>query len=110
MDTPKTDDALEGIEWTTGLEGHQDLHASLLRLSTRYYPRGGACGLQPGVRPSARALIYWRWENKYLVKALFEAETEAAVKAQVESWARAVLTHLRSVIEKAIADGPLSAA
>lgn len=85
-------------EWTSDCQGKQDYDADLLRLSTRYYPRGGGFSIltpdhkwqendaRPSIPPGATATIYL--QDEPLTSASFEAETESEVKAKVEEWAR----------------------
>lgn len=99
---------LEGIEWTLDCQGKQDFDADLVRLSTRYYPRGGGFSIitrdgrieeneaRPEIKPLACTSIYYRDEQ--LARAEFEGETEGEVKLQVEAWASDQLHR----IEKAI--------
>lgn len=85
-------------EWTLDCHGKQDYDANLVRLSTRYWPRGGGYAemttngrwlendARPGIPPSATATIYL--QDEPLTSASFEGATEAEVKAKVEAWAR----------------------
>ena len=108
-------DPLEGIDWTLDCQGKQDFDASVVRLSTRYWPRGGGFSIfdgrqwhenesRPEIKPSAKCSIMWR--DDVLLEKEFEADTEAEVKAQVEAWARSVLEHLRAAVEAALVDAP----
>lgn len=95
-------------EWKDDCQGKKDYDANLVRLSSRYWPRGGGfhtydsdtrewCGNEsrPEIKPSAHASILL---GPYtgdvddtgvtLAEAEFEAETEAEVKQQVEQWAQ----------------------
>lgn len=85
-------------EWQLDCQGKQDYDANLVRLSTRYWPRGGGYAeltdngrwlenkSRPSIPPSATATIYL--QDDPLTTASFEGATEAEVKAKVEAWAR----------------------
>lgn len=85
-------------EWQLDCHGKQDYDANLVRLSTRYWPRGGGFAeltvdgrwldnkARPSIPPSATATIYLQDER--LTSASFEGDTESEVKAKVEAWAR----------------------
>ncbi|HET6497261.1 MAG TPA: hypothetical protein VFH61_18085 [Thermoleophilia bacterium] len=83
-------------EWTPDCNGKQDYDADLLRLSTRYWPRGGGYMVwfedrfeenedRPEIKPSAHAALLL--QDTELTSASFEAETEEEVKQLVEAWA-----------------------
>lgn len=106
------DDVLEGIEWTLDCQGKQDFDADLVRLSSRFYPRGGGFAIitrnengevkiedndaRPEVKPSAVSSIYFR--DKQIAERWFDGVTEAEVKAQVEAWAREQIARLEDVV------------
>jgi hypothetical protein len=85
-------------EWELDCHGKQDYDADLVRLSTRYWPRGNGYAemtadgrwlenaTRPSIPPSATATIYL--QDEPLTTASFEGATEAEVKVKVESWAR----------------------
>lgn len=99
-------------EWKPDCQGKQDYDADLVRLSTRYWPRGGGFltfdtgtrewagnEARPEIKPSARATIYLQDEE--LASATFEGETEAEVKAQVEAWAQQQFDNIASALRNA---------
>jgi hypothetical protein len=89
------------IKWTPDCQGKWDYDGDLVRVSTRYWPRGGSAHIYQGgqfvsdqhsperqhIKPSANSTIYvgedfddvWREKD-------FTGETEAEVKAAVEQW------------------------
>lgn len=84
-------------EWTHDCQGKQDFDADLVRLSSRFYPRGGGFSElsggkwienadRPSIPPRARATIYL--QDRELASASFEGADEAEVEAKVEAWAR----------------------
>lgn len=107
--------------WTDDCQGKKDYDASIVEVSTRYWPRGGgfslvrtsSCGVEiqdsaevfPHLRPSAVSSIIIRARDedypnynysKYirLIEAKFEDDTEEAVKAAVEVWAQAQMDRI----------------
>lgn len=86
-------------EWTDDCQGKKDYDGDLVRLSTRYWPRGGGFDIfsresgwsngSPDIKPSATSEIFicTAGIDLTLAKKEFEAETEAEVKSQVEEWA-----------------------
>ncbi len=97
--------------WTDDCQGKKDYDGKLVTLSTRYWPRGGSSDVfQDGrfvsdrhsperqhIRPSASSQIYLHvgpvdeeGSRKSLTMATqeFEGDSEADVKAQVETWAQ----------------------
>lgn len=91
------------IEWTPDCQGKQDFDGELIHLSTRYWPAGGSAhildtakpelGLQPlhdpAIKPHAHAAIYIGGNAEHkLAERDFKADTEAEVKALVETWAQ----------------------
>lgn len=86
------------LEWTPDCQGKQDYDGSLVRVSTRYWPRGGgfsvlkdgvfATNADQSIRPSAHSTIYLG-ETTKLTEREFEGDTEADVKQQVEKWVSA---------------------
>lgn len=94
--------------WVHDCQGKQDYDAEVIRLSCRFYPRGGGFSIlssgtwsenedRPEIRPSAIAHILWG-EIDELSKAEFEGESEADVKAQVENWARVQIAAIRMLV------------
>ena len=86
-------------EWTHDCCGKQDYDADLVKLSARYWPKGGGFftfdtsnrkfegnEARPEVKPSAHASIMLQEET--IAEAEFEADTEGEVKALVEKWAQ----------------------
>jgi len=98
-------------KWTPDCQGKQDYDADLVRLSTRYWPRGGGYaemtadgrwlenGDRPNTPPRATATIYL--QDEPLTTASFEGDTEAEVKAKVEAWAREQFAKVVSVMSGA---------
>lgn len=98
-------------EWTPDCQGKQDYDADLVRLSTRYWPRGGgysdmtADGRwlenkdRPSIPPSATATIYL--QDKPLTAASFDGSTETEVKAKVEAWASEQFAKVAAVMSSA---------
>lgn len=83
--------------WTDDCCGKKDYDADLVRLSTRLWPGGGgflefntADGIvrdnadRPDIKPFASAAFFFQEET--LCECEFEADTEDAVKSQVEAW------------------------
>lgn len=96
-------------EWTHDCQGKQDYDAPIVRLSTRYWPRGGGFHIldrergtwegneaRQEIRPSAKATIMLQDED--LGSAEFEGETEPEVKAQVEAWAQQQFERIETAI------------
>lgn len=104
-----TDTALKiPAKWTLDCQGKQDFDGTLVRLSTRYWPRGGGFTImervdghirleendeRPHIRPSAHATIYlgdtadeYYDDAQKLCDIEAEADTEAEVKAKIEAW------------------------
>lgn len=114
--------------WTNDCQGKQDYDGRLISISTRYYPGPGGGGFlvfgdgQPmrevpyGDKPSAQASILLNHGpseegdggGNYMVLASeeFSGETEAEVKAKVESWVALkmnwIVTALESLGMKAV--------
>lgn len=97
-------------EWTPDCQGKQDFDADLVRLSSRFYPRGGGyselrSGVwlenrdRPSIPPSAVATIYF--QDKELARAGFDGETEEEVKAKLEAWARDQFAKVRTAMDEA---------
>lgn len=95
-------------KWTNDCQGKKDFDGSILRISTRYWPRGGGFTLlqngralenntRPEIRPSATSTIVLCYgepqegepDGQYLELAEkeFEGETFEEVAGQVEAWA-----------------------
>lgn len=103
-------DVLSEIEWTNDCQGKQDFDGEILSLSTRYWPQGGgfwafdpATGREesnedrPEIRPSAKSSILLLGAE--IASQDFEANTEAEVKAQVESWARGQIERIVRIMK-----------
>ncbi len=84
-------------QWEFDCGGKQDFDATLVRLSSRFWPQGGGyyewnAGQwlenkdRPKIPPSAKATIYL--QDRELASASFEGHTETEVKAKLEAWAR----------------------
>lgn len=110
--------------WTDDCQGKKDFDGELVRLSSRYWPRGGGFhtfsrqeGWQgnetrPEIKPSAKAsiLLYFgpteeecEYDYETLIAQDFEADTEAEVKAQVEAWAQAQYDKIAATLRSAFA-------
>jgi hypothetical protein len=101
-------------EWTDDCQGKKDFDGGLVRVSTRYWPRGGGFtevintpgqmqilenDTRPHIPPSAHCSVQIESmpaggcdphcpTTETLVDQHFEGETEADVKVQVEEWAQ----------------------
>ena len=98
------------IEWTDDCSGKKDYDGDVVRVSTRYWPRGGGFlefgpdgfkdnDARPEIKPSAKSHILFGDED--LATAEFEGETEAEVKAEVEAWVAAQLARIESAMRAA---------
>ena len=98
------------IEWTNDCSGKKDYDGDVVRVSSRYWPRGGGFlvfgtnGLEdndarPEIKPSAKSHILLGDEE--LATAEFEGETEAEVKAQVEAWVTEKIACIESAMRAA---------
>ena len=92
-------------KWTPDCQGKQDFDATILELSTRYWPRGGGFSVlvtgqgwehndsRPEVKPHAHATIMFPAANnencfKHAVAEIeVHGETEEEVKRGIEEWA-----------------------
>ena len=90
-------------EWTDDCSGKKDYDATVLRITTRYWPRGGGFYVgdpassvpfelsdDPAIKPSASASLVLEsadGESTDLVEADFEGESFEEVAPQVEKWA-----------------------
>lgn len=102
-------------EWVLDCQGKQDYDANLVRLSTRYWPRGGGYSMmtangrwlenqdRPSIPPSASATIYL--QDEPLLKRTFEGATEAEVKMKVEAWAHEQFAKVVIAMREAIRKG-----
>lgn len=93
-----------GLEWTPDCQGKWDYDGALVRVSTRYWPRGGGFHTfsreegwrgnetRPEIKPHAHsAIILGDYDGsgndgREIAEAEFTGETEAEVKAAVERW------------------------
>jgi hypothetical protein len=104
-------------EWTDDCQGKKDYDGSIVRLSTRYWPRGGGFAVfdtaepekgfrtnaLPHMKPSAHASIVLDTEDSdecTLAEKDFEADTEEEVKAAVEQWAAIQYECIAEVLKK----------
>lgn len=105
-------------KWTNDCQGKKDYDGSIVRISTRYWPRGGGVSISTGgdfvtngdktIRPSATATIVLCHgepregspEGDYLDLAEqdFEGETYEEVSAAVEAWGQAQFDRTLSLL------------
>src|SRR4051794_15112599 len=95
------------LKWTPDCQGKWDYDGALIRVSTRYWPRGGGFSIYDGgefrtnenqeIRPSANSTIYLG-EDEVLVEQDFEGDTEAEVKCAVEVWVAAQFNRIASLL------------
>lgn len=97
------------IRWTPDCQGKWDYDGPVVRVSSRYWPRGGGfhsfsreAGWQgnearPELRPSASSSILLFGEE-VVESSTFEGETEAEVKAQVEAWVEAQVERIATAV------------
>lgn len=98
------------IEWTNDCSGKKDYDGPILRVSTRYWPRGGGyftlnsnVGVlqgnetRPEIKPSARSSILLS-DDLEIAEQKFEGETEEEVKTQVEKWVQLQYERILKVI------------
>lgn len=87
-------------EWRNDCQGKKDYDATLLKLSSRFYPRGGGFSMldtssghweenceRPEIKPSASASILM--QGTTIAEAEFTADTEEEVMRLVEEWGEA---------------------
>lgn len=101
------------LKWTPDCQGKWDYDSDLVWLSSRYWPRGGGFHMitpdgkwegneaRPEICPSAASSIHigaHDGENIELITANFEGDTEAEVKAQVETWAKAMIARVEAAV------------
>lgn len=98
------------IEWTNDCSGKKDYDADLVRLSSRYWPRGGGFmaiidgrieenEARPEIKPSAVSSILLGDDE--LASKKFEGETETEVKAKVEAWASEQIARIEAAVRAA---------
>ena len=98
------------IEWTDDCSGKKDYDADVVRVSSRYWPRGGGFlefgpdgfkdnAERPEIKPSAKSHILLGDEE--LASAEFEGESEAEVKAQVEAWVAGQVARIEDAMRAA---------
>lgn len=105
-------------KWTPDCQGKWDFDGSILRVSTRYWPRGGGFSVWDGnnfltnvdqlIRPSAHSEIVLDHgepnESNHCAEPItiadrkFEADTEAEVKATVEAWVKKQFDRIRLLL------------
>lgn len=83
-------------EWTLDCQGKQDYDASIIRLSTRYWPVGHA----NWIVASATSTLYI--QDFELISKDFEGTTESEVKVQVEKWAQEKFDEIVKLIKESI--------
>ncbi len=102
------------VEWTDDCSGKKDYDADIVRLSSRYWPRGGGFMLlnngrieendtRPEIKPSAISHILLGDED--LARCEFEGETETEVKAQVEAWATEQIARVTRAVRAEFSGG-----
>lgn len=105
------------VVWTPDCQGKWDFDGPVISVSTRLWPRGGGYSMftpgagweenadRPDVRPSAHcSIVLNKLEGDYetLVEAHFGADTEQAVKAQVEAWVDAMCARIVRAVQVAV--------
>lgn len=109
-------------KWINDCQGKKDFDGNLVSVSSRYWPRGGgfhaldtATGdlvgneARPEIKPSAHTsiLLYHgdpeSSDYETLAQASFEADTEEAVKALVETWAATQYSRIVVALRKEFA-------
>lgn len=108
-------------EWTDDCQGKKDYDGPILSLSTRYWPAGGGFGFivtnqngrvdinhnpVPHMKPSASSSLQLDYgEDDYLdlITKEFEGDTEADVKAQVETWAQEQMDRVVAMLRREFA-------
>lgn len=85
-------------QWTDDCQGKKNYDGSLVRVSSRYWPRGGGYSVfdtdrpelgfrtneEQGIRPSATSSIVVCGSD--VISREFEADTQGEVQAAVETW------------------------
>lgn len=100
------------VEWKADCQGKWDYDADIIRLSCRYYPRGGGFWVvhdgqisdndtRPEIKPSAYASILFG--DECLLRCELEGETESEVKSQVEAWASEQMGRIEVAIRELFA-------
>jgi len=114
-------------KWTNDCQGKKDFDGSIIRVSTRYWPRGGGFHVsvdgewqgndkRQQIVPSATASIVLCHgepregspEGDYLtlIERHFNAETEDEVKSQVEIWTQAQFDRIAAAMKGEFAVAP----
>jgi len=101
--------------WKDDCQGKKDYDAALVRLSTRYWPRGGGYSAiidgkwehnedRPTIKPSARSAILFNLPGDYVevVAKEFEGESFDEIKEQVEQWAEEQYVRIWSAVYLAL--------
>jgi len=104
------------VEWTLDCQGKQDYDADIVRLSSRYYPRGGGFSVfdtgtgewtensaHPEIQPCAYSSILVG-DEEVAASGRVEGETEADVKVKVEAWAREKMAVVIAAVRTALAE------
>lgn len=109
--------------WTNDCQGKKDFDGSIVRISTRYWPRGGGVSIWDGrdfrtnsdqtIRPSATAAIVLchgepREGSPYgdytdLAEREFSGDTFEEVAQQVEVWGQEQFDKIRNLLASAFA-------
>lgn len=107
-------------KWTDDCSGKKDFDGAILRISTRYWPRGGGFYVldssgfhgndaRPEIKPSATSkIVLYHGEptdgsygrSVTLSERDFEFETQEEVQSAVEAWADDQFRRIRSALEK----------
>ena len=102
-------DTSEFFQWTPDCQGKWDYDGAVVRVSSRYWPRGGGFSTfsretgwqgneaRPDVRPSARSSIML-FEDDLIESPTFEGDTEQEVKAQVEAWVKVQVERIKAAL------------
>ena|ERR1041385_3822824 len=107
-------------KWTDDCQGKKDYDGRIISLSTRYWPAGGGFHIldagsselrlseDGSIKPSAHASIHLNFgepdqygygDYRELADKEFKGETEAEVKAQVESWAAEKFSRIVALLD-----------
>ena len=103
-------------QWRADCQGKRDYDCDIVRLSCRYWPRGGGYTVfntgtrtiennegRPHIPPHACATIIFDDGDETLARADFEGETEEEVKAMVEAWAKDAMSRAVAAVRREFA-------
>lgn len=104
-------------EWTPDCQGKWDYDGPLVRVSSRYWPRGGGFSVlrngefvtneNQDIRPSAHSTIVIGADEVW-AEHEFEGDTEAQVKAEVERWVAEQFAVIKDRLAPTPAEGATS--